>query len=297
MRADEPLKVKAHCCPAIADWDADGMWDVLAGSDDGSVTWFRNVGTPGSPRLAEGVTLVDAYDGVGYGVFLQSKEQIVPGIRSQIEVVDYNGDGKLDLLLGDFCTAYHLKKDATPTDVEQVKKLLAEQEEISRPFAEAQAAMRDDFAKRFPSDDYSDEADKEWTKAYQELKNSTVAKDARETASRVDDPAPPDIWLTRGARTADPRSTRRTASCGCFSENDQSASPRKLPSTSLHQDRPGRYRALVVVRWLRLRQRPIEGKSRQWAGNRRRERRCNFARASNATTSKLQPPTRPQMVP
>ena len=73
----------------MADWDADGLWDVLAGSDDGSVTWFRNVGTKDAPQLEKGVTLVDKHDGNGYNLLRWSEGEIVPGIRAQVEVVDH----------------------------------------------------------------------------------------------------------------------------------------------------------------------------------------------------------------
>jgi hypothetical protein len=45
-----------------------------------------------------------------------SDDDVVPGIRSQVEVTDYNGDGKLDLLVGDFYTAYDFKQGRPKRD-------------------------------------------------------------------------------------------------------------------------------------------------------------------------------------
>ncbi|MEQ1829677.1 MAG: VCBS repeat-containing protein, partial [Pirellula sp.] len=111
----QPLKVKAHCCPVVADWDGDGRWDIIAGSDDGSVTWFRNTGTKSSPAFASGHELVAPNDGSGYNLLHWNDQDIVPGIRSQVEVTDYNRDGKLDLLVGDFYTAYDFRADLSVT--------------------------------------------------------------------------------------------------------------------------------------------------------------------------------------
>ncbi len=175
--AGEPLKVKAHLCPAVADWDGDGLWDIVAGSDDGSVTWFKNTGKPGTPKFAAGETLVEAHDGNGYNLALWPDEDIPMGIRSQVEVTDFNGDGKLDLLVGDFYTAYDLRKDLSAKQTQAVRDLLAEAQSIGKEFAKKMEALREEFAKRYPGDKiYSDEADKAWSKAYQALRNSPEAK-------------------------------------------------------------------------------------------------------------------------
>ena len=48
--------------------------------------------------------LVGKHDGSGYSELLESDQSARPRIRSQIATVDYNEDGKMDLLLGDFCS-------------------------------------------------------------------------------------------------------------------------------------------------------------------------------------------------
>jgi hypothetical protein len=37
---------------ALVDWDGDGLWDVITGSENGSVTFFRNIGGKTSPAFA-----------------------------------------------------------------------------------------------------------------------------------------------------------------------------------------------------------------------------------------------------
>ena len=83
-------KFPLRCSPTVADWDGDGKGDLLVGSERGQVFFYRNMGTPQAPRLATGKALALKFPGpdVGY--------------RYAIDVVDWNADGKQDLLVGNF---------------------------------------------------------------------------------------------------------------------------------------------------------------------------------------------------
>src|SRR5688572_15438631 len=41
--------------PTVADWDGDGMWDLVVGGGAGTVMFFKNEGKKGAPKLAAGV--------------------------------------------------------------------------------------------------------------------------------------------------------------------------------------------------------------------------------------------------
>ena len=81
--------------PYVVDWDRDGKQDLLFGTERAEVYFFRNTGTNENPKLEKG-KLLDLSGG-DFG----------KGIRCRIDVTDWNADGKLDLLVGNF---YSYKK-------------------------------------------------------------------------------------------------------------------------------------------------------------------------------------------
>ena len=100
----EPVKIpEGHCTPVVADWDGD--WRAghpLRRGHRGRSTVCKRRQVAGHPEFAAAVELPPRHRGLGYSEFLDTAEEPRPGIRSQIDMVDYDGDGKLDLLVGVF---------------------------------------------------------------------------------------------------------------------------------------------------------------------------------------------------
>ncbi|MBL8753961.1 MAG: VCBS repeat-containing protein [Planctomycetes bacterium] len=100
------LQVHSHADPFAADWDGDGVFDLVVGAGDGSVGWYRNEGSPQAPRFAARQELVTAKSATDTMVrAFDAKGEPLPGTRAQICVVDHDGDGRADLVVGDHARA------------------------------------------------------------------------------------------------------------------------------------------------------------------------------------------------
>jgi hypothetical protein len=82
----EPISVSSRATPTVADWDADGLKDLLCGDGNGYVSFFKNVGTAQVPAYAARVLLQ------------ASGANLNLGSRSVPRVSDWDGDGLQDLV-------------------------------------------------------------------------------------------------------------------------------------------------------------------------------------------------------
>ena len=97
------IKVHSHADPFVADWDGDGTWDLVVGAGDGSVVWLRNEGSAAAPKFAGMRELVAARSTTNsVERRLGADGKPLPGTRAQICVGDHDGDGRMDLLVGDY---------------------------------------------------------------------------------------------------------------------------------------------------------------------------------------------------
>jgi len=127
-----PVRVIGNAGPCTADWDGDGDLDLLVGSSDGSVVLYRNVGKSASPELAAAIKLVPAGKGQ-YGE--NAPKEPSRGRRSKVCVADWNGDGRLDLLLGDLATLKPDRPDPTPEQAAEYEMILKELETIGKEYS------------------------------------------------------------------------------------------------------------------------------------------------------------------
>lgn len=106
-----------------ADWDGDGVRDLVVGSEGGEVTWYRNTGKNDAPRYAHGEVLVAA----AYSDRApEGSEPKHHGMRVKVHVTDWNEDGKVDLLVGD--VTWQESKSTPLTAAEEKVKAALEQE-------------------------------------------------------------------------------------------------------------------------------------------------------------------------
>jgi hypothetical protein len=78
--------------PRAVQWDADGRKDLVAGQADGRVKLYLNIGTDADPVFDSGTYLRVGSPG--------SKVDINVGARATSSVVDWDNDGRKDLVVG-----------------------------------------------------------------------------------------------------------------------------------------------------------------------------------------------------
>ncbi len=146
------MHVEGDAGPFAADWDGDGDLDLLVGAGDGSVSLFRNVGSAKAPKLATAEQLIPPGQSAFGGDVPKNPRR---GIRSKVCVADWNGDGRLDLLLGDFATQapdlpeptpkQKAKHDALRKELEQVR--LRYSERVQKLFGPNRAKTKEELDK------------------------------------------------------------------------------------------------------------------------------------------------------
>lgn len=109
---------KINICNAVCvDWNGDGLFDIVGANFEGTVVVYRNKGTKGKPSFKSCDILIKA-DGdihIPYNKNLNKH-----GIFAKLHVVDYNNDGKLDLIVGEA----PLTKDKLRTNTPAENKML-----------------------------------------------------------------------------------------------------------------------------------------------------------------------------
>ena len=146
------LRVSHHSDPSFIDWDGDGDMDMLSGSDNGGVALFPNVGSKTEPSFGKSIQLVKEAGGfqMNQKIVFGDEHIKAPGRSTRAVAADMNGDGKLDLVIGD---STMVVTPAEGLSEEDVQKKLAEweagMEELTSDMPEWSEEMSEEQQKAF----------------------------------------------------------------------------------------------------------------------------------------------------
>jgi hypothetical protein len=149
-----PMAVESHGDPFLVDWDGDRDLDLLSGSAQGGVFLFENTGSKTAPKFAARVTLV-APAGHGSGETRFGDAHVkAPASDTRVWAADVDGNGKLDLLVGDTITLY-FKADGVDEATARAKDAEWQQKQQAHMGA-------------YPQDG-DEKAQREWQEGYRKL--------------------------------------------------------------------------------------------------------------------------------
>jgi hypothetical protein len=144
MADGSPLKIEGHHSdPFPVDWDGDGDLDLLSGSSNGGVQWSENrAGAGVEPVLSPFRELIKAQGSIDHGKLFAEKDLTGPTGSTRVWADDVNGDGKLDVLVGDSVTLAEIAKGVSKEEYE--RKRAQWQKDVAEASEEYQAAQGND---------------------------------------------------------------------------------------------------------------------------------------------------------
>jgi len=154
-----PLRIKGgHSDPFVVDWDGDGSLDLVSGSSDGGVYWARNKAGKGKVPDLEPFRPLPVNPGQPLNAVAGRPDQTREGDltgpmrATRVWVADVNGDGKLDLLVGDCVTLVSPAKGISDAEF---KKKYADWEKDLKAALAAEDSARDATSRKKAAEEFA----------------------------------------------------------------------------------------------------------------------------------------------
>jgi len=125
----------------VADWDGDGTSDLIMGFASGQVMFYKGTKTSDGYEFAKGEELVSGFK------YPAPKDRSAD--RPKPAVADWNGDGKLDLLVGDFSSEQKEPKNLTAAQKKKRDDLIKKQSTLSQDFSKMYQAIINRVLKKY----------------------------------------------------------------------------------------------------------------------------------------------------
>ncbi|MGQ9503270.1 MAG: FG-GAP repeat domain-containing protein [Thermogutta sp.] len=135
------LQLEGGASPIFADWDLDGLNDLIVGSRNGSVLWVRNIGSGERPDWAPPISLVWPCQEEST-VLIPYRNDIelwspTPGWSAQPAVADLNGDHLPDLIIGDSNCRVVKYRELSPEERKEIDGLLKKRADLVQRIRES----------------------------------------------------------------------------------------------------------------------------------------------------------------
>jgi hypothetical protein len=158
-----PAKVGGDAGPAIADFDGDGVLDLVCGDGEGAVWLFRGERKDGRLQFAAGQNLIEGISHEDQMAMYTNQKSDPEGagftrnqMRAKVAVCDWNGDGHQDLLVGDFASTFGEEPDLTGEQIAERDRLQRQRDELNPKMGEIYQKVSERIFKKLGAQDYSD---------------------------------------------------------------------------------------------------------------------------------------------
>jgi hypothetical protein len=130
-----PCEAKwGYTTQTVADWDGDGLPDLIVNSILGKVHWYRNVGTRQAPKLAAAQPIEAEWNGpqpaLTWGWMKPEGKSLLTQWRTTPVAIDWNGDKLTDLIMLDqegYLAFFERKQNGEKLELLAPKRVLCDE--------------------------------------------------------------------------------------------------------------------------------------------------------------------------